>query len=56
MELPKTKQKKLINLKEFAKIAKKAKESFDEEAKYLREISAGNENNSSAWFNNYPYR
>lgn len=37
MTLPKPKHKKLINKKQFIKIAKKVQESFKEEAKYLSE-------------------
>ena len=37
MNLPKVKKIKLINEKEFAKLAKKVRESFEEEAKYLEE-------------------
>jgi hypothetical protein len=37
MILPKSKNKKLINLKDFVKIAEKVKKSFEEEEKYLRD-------------------
>jgi hypothetical protein len=35
--LPKPKKVKLINVKEFEKNAKKVRESFEEEAKYIHE-------------------
>ena len=35
--LPKPKKIKLIDVKEFVKNAKKVRESFEEEAKYIRE-------------------
>ncbi|RJQ27817.1 hypothetical protein C4577_00635 [Candidatus Parcubacteria bacterium] len=35
--LPKAKSKKLINEKEFAKVAKKVRKSLEEEEKYLNE-------------------
>jgi hypothetical protein len=42
--LPKPKKIKLIDVKEFAKNAKKVRASFEEEAKYIREkrIKYGN--------------
>ncbi|MCL5970145.1 MAG: hypothetical protein M1450_01415 [Patescibacteria group bacterium] len=37
MTLPQPKTKKLIKSKEFAEAAKKVRESFEEEARFLRE-------------------
>lgn len=45
MTLPRPKKIKLIKSKEFAEAAKKARESFEEQAKYLRERRLENEDN-----------
>ena len=46
--LPKPKKVKLINVKEFEKNAKKVRESFEEEAKYIREKRMKYGNNISS--------
>jgi len=48
MTLPKPKKIKLIKSKEFAEAAKKARESFEEEAKYLHEKKIKDANNLSS--------
>lgn len=47
MTLPKPKNKKLIKKKDFVKLAKKVKKSFEEEEKYLRERKPKNGYNLS---------
>lgn len=46
--LPKPKKIKLIDVKEFVKNAKKVRESFEEEAKYIREKRLKYGNNLSS--------
>jgi hypothetical protein len=48
MKLPEVKNKKLINSKEFAKVAKKVAESLEEEMKYMVEKRLKNESNISS--------
>lgn len=50
MTLPKVKTRKMIDKKEFAKLAKKVRESFRDEAEYLykRRMENGNDSNSSS--------
>lgn len=40
-DLPKIKNKKLINMEEFVKLAKKVKQSFDEQEEYLEKRHRG---------------
>ena len=54
MNLPKPKKIKLIDKKKFAKLAKKVKESFDEELRYLYEKKMKNGHNLSSHSNSIP--
>ena len=47
MTLPKAKHKKLINEKEFIKVAKEVKKSIEEEVKYIYEKKIKNGNSLS---------
>ena len=49
-DLPVVKNRKKIDLKKFKLLAKKVRESFEEEEKYLYEKVRRNENNNSARF------
>ena len=49
-DLPKIPKKKKIDLKKFVSLAKKVKESFEKEEKFLEKKAARNENNNSAGF------
>lgn len=48
--LPKVSKKKKIDLKKFVLLAKKVRESFEEEEKYLEKQARRYENNNSAGF------
>lgn len=54
MTLPRPKKRKLINRAKFVKLAKKVKESFEEELKYLREKKLKNEAFISSNTHSYP--
>ncbi|HET7099280.1 MAG TPA: hypothetical protein VFI61_03550 [Patescibacteria group bacterium] len=47
MKLPEIKEKKLIKEKEFVKVAKKVRESMEDEAKYLHKKKTENGNDSN---------
>ena len=49
-DLPKISKKKKIYLKRFVSLAKKVKDSFEKEEKYLEKKATRNENNNSAGF------
>lgn len=53
MSLPKVKNKKLINRKEFVKVAKKVLKSLEEEVSYLRNKKIKNGDNIS--YNPYSF-
>ena len=46
-DLPKVENKKLINVKEFTKLAKKVGKSFEEELDFIKEKREKNGNNNS---------
>ncbi len=48
MSLPKVKDRKLIKIKEFVVIAKKVRESMDEELRYLHDKKMKNGDNISS--------
>ena len=51
--LPIIKNKKKINVKKFERLAKKVRETFEQEKQYVREKVKSNENNSfSGFFSN----
>ena len=48
--LPIIKNKKKINVKKFERLAKKVRETFEQEKQYVREKVKSNENNSFSGF------
>jgi len=51
-KLPEVKQKKKIDLRRFVELAKKVKQSFQEEDEYLKKINHGNNNSTGVLLNN----
>ncbi len=50
-KLPEVKEKKKINLKKFVELAKKVKESLQEEDEYLKKMNHGNNSSTGILLN-----